>query len=97
MRTLAKELAPHRIRVNTVHPTSVATDMVLNDATYRLFLPDVPNPTREQYEAAAGGLNTLPVTLIEPIDISRAVVYLASDDARYVTGSSHMVSAGGHL
>ena len=97
MQTLAKELAPHWIRVNTILPTSVATDMVLNDATYRLFLPGVPNPTREQYEAAAGGLNTLPVTLIEPVDISHAVVYLASDDARYVTGNSHMVTAGGHL
>lgn len=97
MRVLAKELAPHRIRVNTVHPTSCATDMVLNEATFRLFLPDEPNPTREQYEAAHAGLHVLPVALIEPIDVSNAIVYLASDDGRYVTGACHMISAGGHI
>jgi (+)-trans-carveol dehydrogenase len=94
MRVLAKELAPHQIRVNTVHPTSVATEMVLNDATYRLFRPDLPNPTRQDFEAAHVGLNALPVAMIEPVDISNAILYLVSDDGRYVTGSCQMVSAG---
>ena len=97
MKVLAKELGPLGIRVNTIHPTSVATPMVLNDATYRLFRPDLPNPTRDDYEAAAGSINAMPVTMIDPIDISHAVVYLASDEGRYVTGSTHMVTAGGHL
>jgi SDR family mycofactocin-dependent oxidoreductase len=47
MRTLANEVAPHRIRVNTVHPTNVATDMILNDSTFRLFRPDIANPTQD--------------------------------------------------
>ncbi len=48
MRTLALELAPHFIRVNSVHPTGVDTDMIQNEPTYRLFRPDLENPTREQ-------------------------------------------------
>jgi NAD(P)-dependent dehydrogenase (short-subunit alcohol dehydrogenase family) len=97
MRTLAKEMAPQRIRVNTVHPCSVATEMVLNDATYRLFRPDLEDPTREDFEEAARTLNALPISMIEPIDVSNAIMYLVSDDGRYVTGACHMVAAGGNL
>jgi NAD(P)-dependent dehydrogenase (short-subunit alcohol dehydrogenase family) len=71
--------------------------MFLNDATYQLFRPDLEKPTREDFESAGLALNALPVSMIEPIDVSNAVVYLASDDGRYVTGSCHMVTAGGHL
>src|SRR5580692_13221269 len=53
MRVLAKELAPHRIRVNTLHPTGVATPMILNEAMYRLFRPDLADPTREDFETQA--------------------------------------------
>jgi SDR family mycofactocin-dependent oxidoreductase len=97
MRTLTKELAPLNIRVNTVHPTTTATDMVFNDATYRLFLPDEEHPTKEQYIAVAGRENLLPIDHIEPVDISNAILYLVSDDARYVTGTTHEVTAGIHL
>ncbi|MEE2035337.1 mycofactocin-coupled SDR family oxidoreductase [Rhodococcus chondri] len=97
MRVLAKELAPQSIRVNTVHPTTVATDMILNDATYRLFRPDLENPTRADFEEAARTLNALPIPAIESIDISNAIVYLVSDDGRYVTGTQHVVDAGGRL
>jgi SDR family mycofactocin-dependent oxidoreductase len=97
MRTLAKEMAPQRVRVNTVHPCSVATEMVLNDATYRLFRPDIEDPTREDFEEAARTLNALPISMIEPIDVSNAIMYLVSDDGRYVTGACHMVAAGGNL
>lgn len=97
MKVLAKELAPHGIRVNTVHPTTVATPMVLNDPTYRLFRPDLANPTRADFEAAAGTLNKLPVTLVQPDDISNAILYLVSDAGRYVTGTTHVVDAGGGL
>lgn len=94
---LAKELAPESIRVNSVHPTTVATEMILNDATYRLFRPDLENPTRADFEEAARTLNRLPIAAMEPVDISNAILYLVSEDGRYVTGTEHVVDAGGHL
>jgi SDR family mycofactocin-dependent oxidoreductase len=97
MKVLAKELAPHSIRVNTVHPTTVATDMILNEPTYQLFRPDLAHPTREDFEVAARTLNKLPVAALEPADISNAILYLVSDAGRYVTGITHVVDAGGQL
>ena len=85
MRTLALELAPDMIRVNSVHPTTVATDMVLNDSIYRLFRPDLENPT---------AMNALPIPWVEAVDISNAVLFLASDESRYVTGVPLPVDAG---
>jgi SDR family mycofactocin-dependent oxidoreductase len=96
-KVLAKELAPQSIRVNTIHPTTVATDMILNDATYRLFRPELENPTREDFEVAARTLNKLPVAMVEPVDISNAVLYLVSDDGRYITGTTQVIDAGGQL
>ncbi|MGY1620753.1 mycofactocin-coupled SDR family oxidoreductase [Geodermatophilus sp. SYSU D00965] len=96
-KVMAKELAPHGIRVNTVHPTTVATDMILNEPTYRLFRPDLEAPTRTDFEEAALTLNALPVPALEAVDISNAVLYLVSDDGRYVTGTTHVVDAGGQL
>lgn len=97
MRELAKELGPKSIRVNTIHPTTVATEMILNDATYSLFRPDLDAPTRADFEEAARTLNTLPVPMVEAQDISNAVLYLVSDTGRYVTGTQHVVDAGGLL
>jgi len=94
MRTLALELAPHWIRVNTVHPTGVATDMILNQAIFRLFLPDAEHPTQEQAAEIFATTNALPVPWVESIDISNAVLFLASDEARYVTGTELKVDAG---
>ena len=94
MRTLALELAPHMIRVNSIHPTTVDTDMVQNEATYRLFRPDLENPTRDDFAAAAQTLNALPIPWVETIDISNAVLFLASDEARYITGVTLPVDAG---
>jgi (+)-trans-carveol dehydrogenase len=94
MRTLALELAPHMIRVNSVHPTSVNTDMVHNDATYRLFAPDIENPTGEQVAPRFGEMNALPINWVEARDISNAVLFLASDEARYITGVTLPVDAG---
>jgi SDR family mycofactocin-dependent oxidoreductase len=96
-KVMAKELAPQNIRVNTIHPTTVATDMILNEPTYRLFRPDLDNPTRADFERAALTLNKLPIPAIEAIDITNAVLYLVSDDGRYVTGTTHVVDAGGQL
>ena len=94
MRTMARELARHRIRVNTVHPTSVLTDMIDNDALYRLFRPDHPNPTMADVEPLFWQQNSLPLPWVEPVDISNAVVFLASDQARYITGIMLPVDAG---
>jgi (+)-trans-carveol dehydrogenase len=97
MRTLALELAPDMIRVNSVHPTSVNTDMIHNDATYRLFAPDLPNPTRLQIGERFLMLNAMPVMWVEPRDVSNAVLWLASDESRYVTGVALPVDAGALL
>jgi NAD(P)-dependent dehydrogenase (short-subunit alcohol dehydrogenase family) len=71
--------------------------MILNEATYRLFRPDLENPTREDFEVAARTMNALPTAALDPIDISNAILYLVSDDGRYVTGTTHVVDAGGAL
>jgi SDR family mycofactocin-dependent oxidoreductase len=94
MRTLANEFAPHHVRVNTVHPTGVDTDMIQNEKTWGLFLPEVEHPTREQAAEAFTTTNALPVPWVDPIDISNAVLWLASDEARYVTGVMLPVDAG---
>ena len=94
MRSLAIELAPDRIRVNSVHPTNVATPLVLNENTFRLFRPDLEAPGEDDVREAFTGLNLLEVPWIEPSDISEAVLYLAADSGRYVTGSLHKVDAG---
>ena len=97
MRVMALELAPQKIRVNTIHPSTVATEMILNDPTYRLFRPDLDDPTREDFEEAARTLNKMPVVAADAEDISNAVLYLVSDEGRYVTGTTHVVDAGGNL
>jgi SDR family mycofactocin-dependent oxidoreductase len=96
MRTLALELAPDFIRVNSVHPTSVDTDMVQNAATYALFAPDLPEDQRNKETLASRfqALNVLPIPWVEPVDISNALVFLASDEARYITGVTLPVDAG---
>jgi (+)-trans-carveol dehydrogenase/(-)-trans-carveol dehydrogenase len=94
MRTLALELAPYFIRVNSLHPTQVDTAMIQNEATYRLFLPDMEHPTREDFAPASQTLNALPIPWVEPVDISNAVLFLASDEGRYLTGVALPVDAG---
>ncbi|MCW0216427.1 MAG: mycofactocin-coupled SDR family oxidoreductase [Pseudonocardia sp.] len=94
MRTLAVELAPERIRVNSVHPTQVDTPMIMNDAAFRLFAPDVENPTREDFAPISQSMNALPIPWVDPVDISNAVLFLASDEARYITGVTLPVDAG---
>jgi SDR family mycofactocin-dependent oxidoreductase len=96
MRTLALELAPDFIRVNSVHPTTVDTDMVQNAATYALFAPDLPEDqrTKETLTSRFQALNVLPIPWVEPVDISNAVLWLASDESRYVTGITLPVDAG---
>jgi (+)-trans-carveol dehydrogenase len=96
MRTLALELAPHMIRVNSLHPTSVNTDMIQNAPTYELFAPDLAEKdrTKERLTERFQALNALPIPWVEPVDISNAVLFLASDEARYITGVPLPVDAG---
>ncbi|WP_433503024.1 mycofactocin-coupled SDR family oxidoreductase [Pseudonocardia halophobica] len=94
MRVLAAELAQHSIRVNSVHPTQVETPMLLNDATYKIFRPDLENPTLEDFIPATTSMHALPVPWAEPVDISRSVVFLASDDSRLITGQTLAIDAG---
>jgi SDR family mycofactocin-dependent oxidoreductase len=94
MRTLALELAPHMIRVNSLHPTQVDTDMVMNEFTFKLFSPDTEHPTIEDFRPASQAMNALPIPWVEPVDISNALLFLASDEARYITGVTLPVDAG---
>ncbi|MFE0750363.1 mycofactocin-coupled SDR family oxidoreductase [Gordonia sp. NPDC058843] len=94
-RTAANELGAHKIRCNSIHPTSVLTDMIDHEAMYKLFRPDLDTPTREDFrEACQSGMNLLPTPWLEPNDISDAVVWLASDAARFVTGVALPIDAG---
>jgi SDR family mycofactocin-dependent oxidoreductase len=94
MRSLAKELAPHSIRVNTVHPTNVDTPMIQNDHVRGAFRPDLEQVTREQFAEAARPMNMLPIPWVEPIDVANACLFLASDEARYITAVTLPVDAG---
>jgi (+)-trans-carveol dehydrogenase len=96
MRTAAQELAPDMIRVNSVHPTSVDTDMIQNSMTYELFAPDLPevDRTRQALAPRFQGLNALPIPWVDARDISNAVLFLASDAARYITGITLPIDAG---
>lgn len=93
-RTLANELGPSRIRVNTVHPGAVGTAMILNENTFRRLRPDLENPTAEDAAQVLAARNLLPVGWVDPVDVSNAVVFLASDEARYITGTQLVVDAG---
>jgi SDR family mycofactocin-dependent oxidoreductase len=94
MRSLANELAPHFIRVNTVHPSSVNTKMIQNETIWNAFAPGVENPTVDDFGDTFTAMNLLPIPWMEPSDISGAVAWLASDDSRYVTGVTLPVDAG---
>ena len=97
MRTFAVELGQHMIRVNSVHPTNVNTPLFMNEPTMKLFRPDLENPGPEDLKAIAQMMHTLPVGWVEPEDISNAVLFLASDESRYVTGVTLPVDAGSCL
>jgi SDR family mycofactocin-dependent oxidoreductase len=94
VRTLAHELAPHNIRVNAVCPTTVNSPMITNDALYSLFRPDLESPSLADAEPGLNDLNLLDVTMMEPAEVSAAISWLVSDDARYVTGIALPVDAG---
>ncbi|WP_027928989.1 mycofactocin-coupled SDR family oxidoreductase [Amycolatopsis thermoflava] len=96
-KSLALELGPDNIRVNSIHPTQVATPMADNEATWRMFRPDLDNPTREDFLDAARTLQVLPTPWVQPEDIANALLFLVSDDARSITGVALPVDAGALL
>ena len=92
--TLAVKLAPQSIRVNAIHPTNCNTDMLQSAPMYRTFRPDLPNPTVDEAYDGFRSFQGMPVAWVDPSDISYAVVYLASDESRFVTGVQLPVDAG---
>jgi len=95
MRSLANELAPHGIRVNSVHPTNVDTPLIQNAAVASAFRPDLNRePTREEFAEAARSMNMLDIPWVQPIDVANACLFLASDEARYITSVTLPVDAG---
>lgn len=94
---LARTFAKHGIRVNAVHPGNVNTVMIQNETLYKMFRPDLENPGRSDAEPAFGAMHRMQVNTLDPIDISEAVLYLASDASRYVTGQQLKVEAGALL
>jgi SDR family mycofactocin-dependent oxidoreductase len=97
MRTFAVELGAQSIRVNAVCPTNVNTPLFMNEGTMRLFRPDMENPGPDDMAVAAQFMHVLPVGWVEPVDISNAVLFLASDESRYITGLPVTVDAGSML
>ncbi|MDH6196316.1 SDR family mycofactocin-dependent oxidoreductase [Mycobacterium frederiksbergense] len=97
MRSFAVELGQHSIRVNSVCPTNVNTPMFMNEGTMKLFRPDLENPGPDDMAVVAQLMHVLPVGWVEPVDISNAVLFLASDEARYITGLPVTVDAGSML
>lgn len=94
---MALHLAPRFIRVNVIHPTNVNTHLLHNDGLYRMFRPDLENPTRADVEPAFTMFQAMPIPYVEPEDISNLVLFLASDEARYITGQQIRVDAGSLL
>jgi SDR family mycofactocin-dependent oxidoreductase len=86
MRTYANVLAPHSIRVNTIHPTGVLTPMIVNEA-FGSWVAQHP-------EIADRMTNPMPVPALDPVDVSHTVAFLASDEAKYITGVTLPVDAG---
>jgi SDR family mycofactocin-dependent oxidoreductase len=98
MRSLAVELGQYSIRVNSVHPTNVNTPMFMNEGTFKMFRPDLENPGPADVEPiAAQFMHVLPHGWVEPEDISNAILFLVSDEARYITGVPLPIDLGSLL
>lgn len=96
MRTLAGELGEHSIRVNTIHPMTVKTAMMWNDAMVGLFIPGETTETLDQdvWWDALASMNILPVGAMEPQDVTSVAVFLASEAGRYITASEIPIDGG---
>lgn len=96
MKSLAIELAPDLIRVNAIAPTTVNTPMIHTPHLYRVFRPDLDDPTLDDVAPLFTALNLLPIPWVEAVDISNAILFLSSEEGRYITGVTLPVDAG-HL
>ncbi|WP_063039400.1 mycofactocin-coupled SDR family oxidoreductase [Nocardia pseudovaccinii] len=94
---IATHLAPSSIRANVVHPTNCDTPMLHSEPMYRSFRPDLEHPTRADAEPAFFVQQAMPVPFVDPEEISNAVLFLASDESRFITGTQLRVDAGGYL
>ena len=94
MRAFAVELGQHMIRVNSIHPTFVDTPMLLNEGLYRMVRPDLENPGPDDLAPFCQAFHTLPIPWVQAEDISNAVLFLASDESRYITGVTLPIDAG---
>lgn len=94
VRTMARELGPHQVRVNAVLPGNTHTDMFDNDAMRSLFVPGAEPPTDEEFLSRASGGTPLGIPYVEPEDIAEAVAWLVNPASRYVTGTFLPVDGG---
>ncbi len=95
VKSVAIDLGPHNVTCNAVCPGYVSTDLLNNDLTPPMFFPDRPDADMEMVdEFVKQNEHQLPVGRLQPSDISKAVVFLASDDAEFITGSTIDLSAG---
>jgi SDR family mycofactocin-dependent oxidoreductase len=94
---LATVLLSRRIRVNAVHPTNVNTDMLNSDLMYRSFRPDLENPTREDALPSFPATTGFGIPYVEPENITDMVLFLVSEESKYVTGMQMRVDAGGYV
>ena len=94
---LALQLAPAMVRLNAIHPTNVDTQLLHNDDIYRVFRPDLENPTREDAVLAFPAMQAMPIPWVDAQDVSHLVAYLASDESRYMTGLNIRLDAGAML
>lgn len=94
VKAMANDLAEHHIRVNAICPTSVNTPMFDNEAMYRFFRPDMSKPRHDDIVEASQAMHLLPEPWVDPIDVSNAVAWLASDEARFVTGIALPIDLG---
>lgn len=94
MKAMALEFGPDRIRVNSIHPTQVDTPMIMNEAIMKLFVPGKEEPTLDDFAEVSEAMQALPIPWVEAVDISNALLFLASDEGRYITGVPLPVDAG---
>jgi (+)-trans-carveol dehydrogenase len=94
MRSLASELGPRNVRVNSISPGNVGTGMLLNEEIFKVFRPDLETPDFEDVREIFTSFPVMDIPYIESMDVSNAALFLASDEARYITGVDLPLDAG---